>query len=47
MRNVSPLVAAYTRSGALVASDLTALISYTKEYFVVPEDISCALLLIR
>ena len=37
VRNVSPLVAAYTRSGALVASDLTALISYTKEYFVVPE----------
>ena len=37
VRNVSPLVAAYTRSGALVASDLTALISYTTEYFVVPE----------
>lgn len=36
-RNVSPLVAAYTHSGAMIASDLTALIAYTKEYFVVPE----------
>lgn len=37
VRHVSPLVAAYTPSGAMVASDLTALITYTKEYFVVPE----------
>lgn len=37
VRNVSPLVAAYTRSGALIASDLTALIPYTRKYFVVPE----------
>lgn len=37
MRSVSPLVAACTRSGSLVASDLTALIPYTREYFVVPE----------
>ncbi|MGL5437604.1 MAG: glutamine--fructose-6-phosphate transaminase (isomerizing) [Lachnospiraceae bacterium] len=37
VRNVSPLVAAYTRSGALVASDLTALIPFTQDYFVVPE----------
>lgn len=37
VRSVSPLVAAYTPSGAIIASDLTALISYTKEYFVVPE----------
>ena len=37
VRNVSPLVAAYTYSGAMIASDLTALIAYTKEYFVVPE----------
>ena len=37
VRHVSPLVAAYTSSGAMVASDLTALITYTKEYFVVPE----------
>lgn len=38
IRNVSPLVAAYTRSGSFVASDLTALIPYTRQYFVVPED---------
>lgn len=38
IRNVSPLVAAYTPSGALIASDLTALIPYTKRYFVVPEQ---------
>lgn len=37
VRCVSPLVAAYTHSGAMIASDLTALISYTREYFVVPE----------
>lgn len=37
VRNVSPLVAAYTHSGALIASDLTALIPFTKHYFVVPE----------
>ncbi len=38
VRNVSPLVAAYTHSGAFIASDLTALIPYTKRYFVVPEQ---------
>lgn len=38
IRRVSPLVASYTPSGAMVASDLTALISYTRTYFVVPED---------
>lgn len=37
IRSVSPLVASYTHSGALVASDLTALIPYTNQYFVVPE----------
>lgn len=37
VRSVSPLVAAYTHSGALIASDLTALIPYTRQYFVVPE----------
>ncbi len=37
VRNVSPLVAAASKSGAIVASDLTALIAYSKEYFVVPE----------
>lgn len=38
IRNVSPLVAAYTRSGSFLASDLTALIPYTRQYFVVPEN---------
>lgn len=38
IRNVSPLVAAHTHSGSFVASDLTALIPYTRQYFVVPED---------
>ena len=37
VRKVSPLVAAYTHSGSLAASDLTALIAYTRKYFVVPE----------
>ena len=38
VRKVSPLVAAYTHSGAVIASDLTALIPYTQKYFVVPEQ---------
>lgn len=38
VRCVSPLVAAYTHSGAMAASDLTALIPYTQQYFVVPEN---------
>ncbi|HIX23631.1 MAG TPA: glutamine--fructose-6-phosphate transaminase (isomerizing) [Candidatus Lachnoclostridium avicola] len=38
VRNVSPLVAAYTHSGSIIASDLTALIPYTRKYAVVPEN---------
>lgn len=38
VRNVSPLVAACTHSGSFAASDLTALIPYTRSYFVVPEQ---------
>ncbi len=38
IRSVSPLVAAATHSGSMIASDLTALIPYTREYFVVPEN---------
>lgn len=38
VRNVSPLVAAYTSAGALIASDLTALIPYTRSYLVIPEN---------
>lgn len=37
VRSVSPMVAAYTSSGAMLASDLTALLPYSKKYFVVPE----------
>ncbi len=37
VRNVSPLVAAASKKGAIIASDLTAIIAYSKEYFVVPE----------
>ena len=37
VRNVSPLVAAMSDQGAFVASDLTALISYSNSYFIVPE----------
>ncbi|MGN1180018.1 MAG: glutamine--fructose-6-phosphate transaminase (isomerizing), partial [Suilimivivens sp.] len=37
IRNVSPLVASSTPEGSLVASDITAVIKYSKRYFVVPE----------
>lgn len=38
IRRVSPLVAAVTENGSFVASDVTALIAYTQDYFVVPEE---------
>lgn len=37
VRNVSPMVAAFSEEGSFVASDLTAFIEYSKTYFVVPE----------
>jgi glucosamine--fructose-6-phosphate aminotransferase (isomerizing) len=37
IRNGSPLVAANFDNGSIVASDVTATIKYTKDYFVVPE----------
>lgn len=37
VRNVSPMVAAHGKDGSIIASDLTAIISFSKEYFVVPE----------
>lgn len=37
-RRISPLVAAGTKEGSFVASDVTALIAYTQDYFVLPED---------
>ena len=38
IRNVSPLVAASCEKGSFIASDVTALIPYTRKYFVVPEN---------
>lgn len=38
IRRVSPLVAARAKEGSFVASDVTALIAYTQDYFVLPED---------
>ena len=37
VRNVSPMVATTAPQGAFIASDVTALIPYSKDYFVVPE----------
>ena len=37
IRNVSPLVAGVSEKGSLIASDLTALLPYTRDYFVLPE----------
>lgn len=37
VRNVSPMVAASFEGGSIIASDLTALISFSRKYFVVPE----------
>lgn len=37
IRNVSPMVATACERGSVIASDLTALIEFSKEYFVVPE----------
>ncbi|MBR1675456.1 MAG: glutamine--fructose-6-phosphate transaminase (isomerizing) [Eubacterium sp.] len=37
VRNVSPMVAATFEDNSIIASDITAIIPYTKDYFVVPE----------
>ncbi len=37
IRNVSPMVATSTDEGSVIASDITALIEFSKDYFVVPE----------
>lgn len=37
IRNVSPIVAAYTDEGTMLASDVVALGGHAKEYMVVPE----------
>ena len=38
IRNVSPLVAAHMEQGSIIASDLTALVKYTRDYFILPEN---------
>ena len=37
VRNGSPLVASHTDRGSIIASDMVALVSYTKHYFVLDE----------
>lgn len=37
IRNGSPLVATHTDKGSIIASDMVALIKYSKDYFVLPE----------
>lgn len=37
VRNVSPIVAALTRDGAILSSDVAAIVPFTNDYFVMPE----------
>ncbi len=37
LRNASPLVACHSKEGSVIASDLVALIGYSKDYFALPE----------
>ncbi len=37
IRNQSPLVASHLEEGSIIASDMVAIIPYTKDYFVVPQ----------
>ena len=37
IRNGSPLVATHTDKGSIIASDMVALLQYSKDYFVLPE----------
>lgn len=37
LRNGSPLVACTAKEGSIIASDMVALIDYSKDYFVLPE----------
>lgn len=38
LRNGSPLVACHTKEGSIIASDMVALIPYSRDYFVLPEN---------
>ena len=37
VRNVSPIVAAVTKDGAVLSSDVAAIVPFTADYFVMPE----------
>lgn len=37
VRNVSPIVAAATKNGAILSSDVAAIVPFTTDYFVMPE----------
>lgn len=37
LRNGSPLVACHSKEGSVIASDMVALIKYSRDYFVLPE----------
>jgi glucosamine--fructose-6-phosphate aminotransferase (isomerizing) len=37
IRNASPLVACHVEEGSVIASDMVALLPYSKDYFVLPE----------
>ncbi|MGB8453533.1 MAG: glutamine--fructose-6-phosphate transaminase (isomerizing) [Anaerocolumna sp.] len=37
LRNGSPLVACHSKEGSIIASDMVALIKYSREYFVLPQ----------
>lgn len=37
LRNASPLVACHSKEGSIIASDMVALIGFSKDYFVLPE----------
>ena len=43
MRRGSPLIVAKTESGSFIASDIPAILPYTREYYRLPEDV-CAVL---
>lgn len=38
LRNASPLLACHSKEGSMIASDMVALIGYSKDYFVLPEQ---------
>ena len=43
IRNGSPLVATHAEAGSVIASDMVALLDYSKDYFVLPEHVIATL----